>query len=132
MKKIIFLMLASFILIGCGINCKDTPPRKAEYIQGGGYGMTHHFRLYDVRGDAGHTPSVKCTNYEYVMSDVYSDKLGNVVASDIVWIDMIGNEVFKVNSDQMAQMRMYLSKQKVIVSGYTKEYASENGEYPIK
>ena len=74
----------------------------------------------------------RCTQYTYVTSDVYSDKLGNVTASDIVWTDMRGNEVFSINSDQMNQMRMYLSKQKVVISGYTNEYAMENGTYPIQ
>lgn len=124
-----FIMILG--LVGCGVNCEDAPPRKAEYIQGGGHGMTHHFKLHDVRGDASHTPG-RCTSYRYVTSDVYSEKLGNVVASDIVWIDMEGNEVFSLNSDQMEQMRMYLSKEKIIVSGYTNEYATENGEYTIK
>jgi len=131
-KRIVFLALAGLILVGCGVNCKGEPPRKAEYIQGGGHGMLYHFKLYDTRGDAGHTPSLKCINYRYVTSDVYSDKLGTVTASDIIWIDMQGNEVFSLNADQMEQMRMYLSMQKVVITGYINEYASENGEYPIK
>ena len=131
MKKIVLTTMMILGLIGCGSTCPSEPPRYSKYIEGGGHGMAYHFKLYDVRGDGG-AMGGRCTQYTYVTSDVYSDKLGNVTASDIVWIDMRGNEVFSINSDQMNQMRMYLSKQKVVISGYTNEYAMENGTYPVQ
>jgi len=129
-KRIVFLALAGLILVGCGVNCKSEPPRKSEYIQGGGYGMVHHFRLYDPQGDAGHTPSLKCTQYTYTKTDLYSDDLGNVTADEIVWIDLRGNNAYP--AEQKNQMKIYLSKNKVIISGHTGEYAYLNGTYPVK
>ena len=116
-------------MVGCGINCKDSPPRKAEYIQGGGYGMTHHFKLYDVRGDAGHTPG-RCTNFEYITTDLYVDDFGTLTADDVIWRDVRGYVLYPEN--QKNKIRFYVSKDKIIISGHTNEYADNNGEYPIK
>ena len=84
-KRIIFLVLAGLILVGCGVNCKGEPPKKAKYVEGGGYGMQYHFILYYPQGDAAHTPSLKCTKYTYTPYDVYTDDLGRVSGANVIW-----------------------------------------------
>jgi len=122
-------MLVSLVLIGCGINCKGEPPKKAKYLDGGGQGMMYHFQLSDPQGDAQHTPG-KCTNYTYTRTDLYSDDLGYVDVDSVIWIDVRGNVAYPI--EQKNQMKIFLSKEKVVISGHTGDYAYLNGEYPIK
>jgi len=128
-KRIVFLALAGLILVGCGVNCKSEPPRKAEYIQGGGYGMIHHFKIYDIRGDAGHTPG-RCTNYEYITTDLYVDDFGTLTADEVIWRDVRGTIELPV--EQKNNVRFYVSKDKIIMSGFITDYVGNNGTYLVK
>jgi uncharacterized protein YceK len=128
--KFIVVFIMALGLVGCGAICKDAPPRKAEYIQGGGYDMAYHFKLYDVQGDGGAMAGRGCTKYSYITTDLYSDNLGNVTADSIVWIDLRGNVAYPL--EQKNQMKIYLSKNKIVISGHTGDYAYLNGEYPVR
>jgi len=116
-------------LISCGAGCKDAPSRYAEYIEGGGHGMVHHFRLYDVRGDGGAKVG-RCTKYSYITTNLYSDDLGNVNAGEVIWIDRLGNIAYP--EEQKDQLRIYMSKSIIKISGHTGVYSELNGEYPIR
>ena len=130
MKKIVLITMMILGLVGCGSTCPSEPPRYAQYIEGGGYGMQYHFKLYDVRGDAQHTPSLRCTQYTYITTDLYTDDLGNVNIDSIIWIDNYNNNAYP--AEQKNQMKLYVSKSKIVVSGHTGVYSSLNGTYPIQ
>ena len=130
MKKIVLTTMMILGLVGCGTTCPSEPPRYAKYIEGGGHGMAYHFEIYDVQGDAQHTPSLRCTQYTYIKTDLYTDDLGNVNIDSIIWIDNYNNNAYP--AEQKNQMKLYVSKSKIVVSGHTGAYSSLNGTYPIQ
>ena len=130
MKKIVLTTMMILGLVGCGTTCPNEPPRYAKYIEGGGYGMAYHFEIYDVQGDAQHTPSSRCTQYTYIRTDLYTDDLGNVNIDSIIWIDNHNNNAYP--AEQKNQIKLYVSKSKIVVSGHTDIYSSLNGTYPIQ
>ncbi len=128
MKFIIsFLMVLG--LISCGVGCKDAPPRYAEYIEGGGHGMVHHFRLYDVVGDAQMNNPTKCTNYSYVQTDMYVDSLGDMNIGEIIWIDSNNRTIYPTENSDMINVR--LSMQQISINGFDYN-GGTHSEYPVR
>jgi len=133
MKKFSFISIIVMICIGlvsCGVNCKGEPSKKAKYVDGGGYGMQYHFILYYPQGDAGHTPSLKCTKYTYVAYDVYTDDLGKVSGANVIWHYERGEDNY---FNQIKESAIFIfDKSKVTVSGLYDGNEYLNGTYPVK
>jgi len=128
MKWIVsFLMVLG--LVSCGVVCKDAPPRYAEYIEGGGHGMVYHFRLYDVVGDAQMHNPTKCTNYEYVQTDIYADSLGEMNIGEVIWIDAQNRTIYPI--DKADNIQINLSKTQILIQGFDYN-GGTHSEYPVR
>ena len=122
-----FLMVLG--LVGCGVVCKDAPPRYAEYIKGGGHGMQYHFALYYPQGDAGHTPG-RCTNYEYSHYDIYMNNLGTLNGSEVLWYYSQGQDAYFDSIKERATFT--ISKKEVKIDGLYDGNEYLNGVYPVR
>lgn len=132
-KRILILIFSSLLLVGCGVVCKDEPPKRAVMQENGGMGMQYHFVLYEPVGDAGHTPSLKCTNYEYGRSHLYTDSLGVVQGDAIIWEAYHqGESASMLPEDIQNHTSFIFSKSAVTIKGATEAYSYLNGEWRIE
>ena len=132
-KRIIFLVLAGLFLVSCGINCKGEPPKRAILNQNIEYGMNYHFVMYEPVGDAGHTPSPKCTKYEYGKSHIYVDDLGRVNGDSVIWIASYqGQTSDMIPSDIKKNAYFVFSKNEITIDGLSGGYEYLNGTWKIE
>ncbi|MBA1420610.1 MAG: hypothetical protein FAF03_07080 [Epsilonproteobacteria bacterium] len=135
MKKIIILMLVSFLFVGCGpLGCDGEPPTRATLDENGGYGMRYHFTLYEVLANGGvnpHNLSVSCKEYEYYKSEIYTDDLGAVNGSQVIWKNRFQGRDMQT-SEQMAKLTFTFSDTQVQIDGFENEYSFENIDYKVE
>jgi hypothetical protein len=128
MKYILsFIMVLG--LIGCGINCSGKPPKRAYIHQVGGYSMQYHYSIYIPSAKSGHSPSVKCSEYEYSKIDIYTDDLENVRGDAVIWKSLYGDLAFEDYGENPANITLDFSTEKVIISGWS---SINDGTYKVE
>ena len=133
MKKIILMLVLLFGLVGCGVICPSKPPKRAVMHNAGGMGMRYHFVMYEPVGDAGHTPSLKCTKYEYGRSHIYVDDLGLVDGDSIIWVASYQgqtSEMIPVDIKKSAHFRF--ERKEISITGLSGGYEYLNGIWRIE
>jgi len=132
MKKII-LILGLVFLNGC--NCTKAP-KVAIMHSSGGPDMTYHFTLYLPTNTTSHSISFKCPKVGYYVSDLYTDDLGELKRSEVIWKkeDAIKEFEYEIPYDQsMARnVSFSISKKSVIIRGLYGDFKEMNGEYKIE
>ena len=129
MKKILLWTVICFGIVGCGMNCSGEPPKRAYNHQGGGYGMRYHYSIYIPSALSGHSPSVKCTKYEYAKIDIYTDDLGTITGDKVIWNNLYGEVAFQDYGEDPKNITLHFSNEAVTISGWS---SANNGVYKIE
>ena len=135
MKKTIAIIVIILGLIGCSINCPDKPPRRAYMHSAGGMGMQYHFALYYPVQGTSHSPSSKCPQNTYTATHLYTDNLGVVPRSDLIWtMKWIGDEYREIplTQEERKHIQFTFTQGAVVVQGVTGELVHLNGTYQIE
>ena len=131
MKKIVLTTMMILGLVGCGpLGCDSEPPARATLDENGGYGMRYHFTIYDVTGDA-NPHAIRCTSYEYITSEIYTDDLGIVNGSQVIWKNKLGGSDMETE-EKMKELTFTFSQQLLRVDGYKNEYTYLNISYKVE
>lgn len=128
MKKFILKIIVGLLMVGCGLNCQSKPPKRAIMHTNGGMGMQYHFSLYTPIGDAERN-SLRCTKYEYVKSDLYTDSLGTMSVTEVLFIMSNGSKAYAEEHDDI--MKITISKTMIKIHGFTGHDSVLNEEYTI-
>ncbi|RUM71190.1 MAG: hypothetical protein DSZ08_03385, partial [Sulfurovum sp.] len=91
MKKIVLFIIMILGVVGCGTNCFSKPPNRAYFHQTGGYGMQYHISIYMPTALSPHSPTLKCSEYEYAKIDFYTDDLGQISGDRVIWKNLYGD-----------------------------------------
>jgi len=129
-KRIIFLVLTSLLLVGCGVNCKGEPPKRAIMHNTGAMGMAYHYTLYKPLANKSHSASFECTDYSYFPSEVYTDNLGTVDLNSLIWKNLDGDDMPIRNRNKV---KFIFSSQYVTINGLeNEEIKNYGGRYKIE
>jgi len=131
--KYILSLIMILGLIGCGINCKSKPPKRAVLSQNPANGMRYHFVMYEPVGNAGHTPTLKCTKYEYGKSHIYVDDLGSVSGDLVLWMALYqGQTSDMIPLDIKKNATFVFGESQISITGLSGGYEYLNGTWKIE
>jgi len=117
-------------LAGCSSGCPNEPPKKATISPG--QLMQYHITLYAPYGQLSHS-GAGCTQYEYLIIHIYTDRLGTMRGDEALWRYENGDELNLSEVGENAHnVQLNISQSSVDVSGFRATFERENGHYPVQ
>jgi len=129
MKKIVLLIIMIFVIVSCGVTCPSAPQKRAYFHQSNEYNMRYHISIYLPTALSPHSPTVKCSEYEYSKIDLYTDDLGEVRGDRLIWKSIYGDVNFSDYGENPANIMVYFSKEKVVITGWN---TNDDGTYKVE
>jgi len=134
MKKIM-LTMSILIMILLSACCNDKkPPHRAIYSKTSGYEMQYHIILYEPFSDGG-GHSIKCGSWHYIPTHIYTDKLGSLNGTEIIWKNLDGDDFpFATGGQNSSDIHVVIQNNTIKVQGFSYKSGNDtmNGTYKIE